>query len=271
MSSKRVLRPIAVVIVAAIAAAVNPGPAHAAPDVAVTVVDLHLVDGEQPSFMAGQPFYLNPTVSIPPGLQVRFFSAAKDGLLQRPHRTSADRRCWIYDSSVWKPAASDGQLRFGNIPAEWAAGPGVNGQVYFLVFEDGDLPDGPIQILKDQVPIYFNSGLQISIHPSPDADRRPRRGVGAGAPGAVAPGAVGPGALAWVGGTAAAATGGEAPPPLICLEVAAIQKGAVRFAAASNCGGAGSGQPSAALSPWQRLAQGWLALLGRGPAVALAR
>jgi hypothetical protein len=257
MERKRVLCLLATAIVAVI-----PCSAHAALGSAVTVLDLHLVDGDQPSFIAGELFLLNPTVSVPPGLQVRFFCATKDDLLRQPHRVSADHRCWTYDSSVWKPSASDGQLRFGKIPFEWAIGPGGKGhdQVYFLVFEDGDLPDGPIQIVKDQVPVYFNSGQQILIQAPPNAGDLAAPGTGtrmrasAGRPG-----------VAWIlGGTAAGAEGTQTPPPPICLEVAEIRQGAVRFAAAKGCAGASRGQPAAASSPWQRLMREWGELFGRG-------
>lgn len=256
---KRVLR-----LLAAAIAAVIPCTAHAVAGTAVTVVDLGLVDGDQPRFTAGHPFYLNPTLSVPPGLQVRFFCSAKKDLLRQPHRVSADNRCWTYESSVWKPSATDGQLNFGNIPFEWAVGPEgkVQDQIYFLVFEDGDLPGGPIQILKDQVPVYFNSGQHVLIQASPEAGVRAPRSTPAGRRASV--GTLG---LTLIGGGTAAAIG-EAPPLAtpepICLEVAEIRPGAVRFAAVKGCGGTtGRSKPAAAGSPWQHLMTEWGALFGR--------
>jgi len=229
---RRVLR-----LLAAAIAVVIPGTVHALAETAVTVVDLGFEDGDRPPrFTAGLPFYLNPTLSVPPGLQVRFFCAAKKDLLRHPHGVSADHRCWTYESSVWKPAATDGQLRFGNIPFEWVVGPGgkVQNQTYFLVFEDGDLPGGTIQILKDQVPVYFNSGVHILFQAPADAAGFATHGTPTG-------------------------NRGSGGPP-ICLEVAEIRHGAVRFAAVKGCRGAGRNQPAAASASWQQLMPGWGAL-----------
>jgi hypothetical protein len=200
---------------------------------------------------------------------VRFFCAAKKDLLRQPHRISADNRCWTYESSVWKPSATDGQLMFGNIPFEWAVGPGgkVQDQIYFLVFEDDDLPGGPIQILKEQVPVYFNSGLHVLIQAPPDAAglttlSTPTRKRVSGRQVD----------LPWISGGSAVAIG-AAPPPLppICLEVAEIRQGAVRFAAVKGCGGTGRSQPAAASSSWQQMLLGWGGLFGvhRWPAARL--
>jgi hypothetical protein len=132
----------------------------------ITLVDLH-VNGPRPGVVAGTELTINSAVSVPPGLRVRFICGTRDYNLSTPHRISADGRCWIYESSVWEPiTTSEHELKFKAIPLEYVAvdSAGHTGdQVYTLVFEDGELPSGSIQILIGQAPAYFRHVQEILV------------------------------------------------------------------------------------------------------------
>lgn len=144
----------------------------AASEASIIDLRIHEQDGDRPSFVAGAPLYLNAAVNVPPRLQVRIFCGTKDYLSTSPHTPSADGRCWIYDSSLWPYITIDRQLRLvGNIPIRFLGvdyqKKQVKAQTYFLVFEDGNLPSGKIQIRTDKVGIYFRRGQEIEIKPPP--------------------------------------------------------------------------------------------------------
>jgi hypothetical protein len=224
----------------------SPPPAAAS---AANVIDLHLANGDQPTFVAREPLRLNTSASVPHRLQGRFFCNTRQGLLKQPHRVSADGSCWIYESVVWKPSARDGQLYFGAIPLSWlgvdAGGRRVD-QVYFLVFEDGDIPTGTIRIKADQVRFYFQKGQHIRIHAPADADVVELSTVSA-----AAAGQRGGGTKKAHRSKSPSASEAEPAEPTDCLEVAGLGQDSVRFASVKGCGQV-SRDPSVALF-WPRL------------------